>query len=262
VISKPEDSGTYKDHLKAADEARKGNKEAPALTVGRQEHGGHDLFLEGLSKENGYDAKPELVNKDQLDRHIADGDIEMYRGVKGQEFVDQFKHGDLFHGRGFHGNGTYTAGKEGKGDDGNLDKDYGLKVATDYAGGNKDHVMRMALKKGSKIISIDDVHKEISKLRDSLPKQDYSKRGKQTPEYYKAHDAMEVMRDPGRWAALHGYDAIHVHDEGNPSMGINRSTNYYVVLNRGALRVQHEATGVGAVESPKAAPPAAKAARP
>lgn len=75
--------------------------------------GERDFVLKQLYAEAGYDEKPQVVSKKDLDRAAADGATLMVRGVgAGQnsrtEFLEQFQTGDYHTGNGIYGNGTYV----------------------------------------------------------------------------------------------------------------------------------------------------------
>jgi len=180
---------------------------------GRANYGTEDHVLESTLHGNGFDGLPDVVSKEKMDQHIKDGDTELWRGIspggsiitggtppvvgRAQQYAELFKTGKMYCGTGVHGSGVYTSTDKGE--------------ATDFAGG-RGAVIRMSLKANAKTVHYTDVVKSIS--------DEYHKTGVMTPN----------LIDEGRWAASHGYDAIHV-------PGTFLSTDEWIVLNRTALRV-------------------------
>ena len=108
-----------------------------------------DIVLQDMAKEVGFDKKPTLLSKEEMDAYIQQGNRELFRGIGGRQgeaetYVEQFKIGEYFAGKGVYGNGIYTA----YGED-------GMEVAKQFAGGVEKNVLRMSLKKDAKIISYD-----------------------------------------------------------------------------------------------------------
>jgi hypothetical protein len=185
-----------------------------------QNAGGEDRALKTLLKEQGYDGKGNVVSKNELDKFIANGERELFRGVTEAKFAEQFKDGDLFAGLGTYGNGTYTA--------------YGSSaeaVAQSYAG-KKGDIVRMSLKSDAKVVKYDVLLGEMMDYEYVLAE----KLAKATSK--KAREAIEaetlLIKDFGRFATLRGYDAIDV-----------TGFEYLVVLNRTSLRIQRESHGGG-----------------
>jgi hypothetical protein len=164
-----------------------------------------DPLLGQIYKANGFDALPQVVPGAEIDRLAALGQPILYRGVRGDDaeealsYLDQFRGGDYFPGVGTSGNGTYTSTK--------------FDTALNYARSDSNHVMRMVLDPGARIINREDLFDEMRE----------------------AHfvgglkgSAAKLLIDQGRFAAARGYDAIRfgVGDE-----------EYYIVLNRGKVIV-------------------------
>ena len=185
-----------------------------------------DHMLADLNKESGYDGKAEVVSKGDLDKHIADGEIELYRGTGSPEFAQQFIHGDFYAGVGISGNGTYTA-RGTRSEFGYEDKNHGLRTALEYANGNHAGLNRMTLKRDAKIVKKGELLSRMVVHMEQLEKEhetaDPARQKQITRE-------MTIIADPGRYATMHGYDAIDVDEVG-----------YMVVLNRTMCRVQKEA---------------------
>ena len=178
-----------------------------------------DAFLFDLQHELGADGKPDIVSKEELDKHIANGEPELFRGVSQKQFGDQFKKGDLYAGSGCYGNGTYTAtGKNAK------------QYAKKYAGA-KGTVMRMSLKKGAKIKTYSQVSamrkEHMNSIKGEIEKAKQHGDEKRVTEL---GQKLFATRDIGRFAVSQGIDAVDLSEE-DPM---------YLVLNRSALRVQED----------------------
>jgi hypothetical protein len=204
-----------------------------------------DIVLQDMAKEVGFDKKPTLLSKEEMDAYIQQGNRELFRGIGGRQgeaetYVEQFKIGEYFAGKGVYGNGIYTA----YGED-------GMEVAKQFAGGVEKNVLRMSLKKDAKIISYDALI-EMQKLEfTALQDEERALRRKARKEADRIYDEtgdddkvemflkeaakkweeMEryrrVLADSGRYALYKGYDAIDI-----------PSSRFMMVLNRGKVFVQ------------------------
>jgi len=204
-----------------------------------------DIVLQDMAKEVGFDKKPTLLSKEEMDAYIQQGNRELLRGIAGREgkaekYVEQFKTGEYFAGKGVYGNGTYTAYGEDR-----------MEVAKQFADGVEKNILRMALKKDAKIISYDALIEMQKAEFTALQEEERALRRKAWREadriYHETGDddkaemflkeaakkweEMEkfrrVLADPGRYALYKGYDAIDI-----PSPG------FMLVLNRGKVFVQ------------------------
>lgn len=169
-------------------------------------HTGEDTILDSIAKEIKFNGLPKIKSAKEISSLAKQGHIELFRGVNNPKFNDQLKHGNYFAGNGEYGNGIYCAvGKTGAG------------IALKYSDRTKnDSVSRMILDKNSNIINSKELAKQMDEELSKIDKQSESL------EY-------KILCDPGRWAALHGYDAIFVEID-----------QYMVVLNRRKLSIQEE----------------------
>ena len=191
-----------------------------------------DPRLKAILQAQGFTVKPTIVSATEFETLAKTGGTKIYRGVTPTEtktassMIDDFKDGDMFVGTGVVGNGVYTG----------TDLSYVIK----YAGGKPENVMTMALSPKARTISVDDA-KNGSKVFSTAFFDKAFKRPYQNPQAGRFVDSFgdidkETLRqlgiiyqDPGRYAALNGYDAIkYVDDDGG----------VFVILNRGALRVK------------------------
>jgi len=139
---------------------------------------------------------------------VASSYFEVYLN---QNTPKEFKHGDYYAGNGIYGAGIYCG----------VGKEEGIPIAIDYALKDKDNcVMRMVLDKNVKIVPIEEVTKQIKNILNPP-----------TPAQHDIDNelTLTISSEPGAWAAMNGYDAISVDDEG-----------YMVVLNRSKLTIQQE----------------------
>lgn len=156
--------------------------------------------LREIAKRQGFDAKPTVVPRKQLDDAISGGATEVFRGVKGTpshsaaELNDQFRTGDVYFGAGTFGSGLYFS----------TNRSYAEEFASD--GG----LMRAALRPDARTIEYGELD---GKMRKNFGgERDFDRK-------------MLLGTNPGWLAALLGYDAVRVGEN-------------LVVLNRGALLVQ------------------------
>lgn len=188
-----------------------------------------DLYLKKVLEAQGFDGPPDVVDDAELDQRVQAGDILLWRGIDADEnsdkFAEQFRSGELYVGQGTLGNGTYASVEEAP------------DVAYDYSGLHGT-AMKMALKRDSKHITYNDLYelrdKEATALRD--PMHEAQSRG-DTDAFNKLKNRLigpEFM-DMGRFAAIHGYDAILGEKLGKAIPGGTRT--YVVILNRTAVSV-------------------------
>jgi ADP-ribosyltransferase exoenzyme len=207
-----------------------------------------------IARLQGFDGAPRVVSSEELDRAIRRGATQLHRGIKPykgtydsttgsyvgaltpEDMAEQFRSGKLFPGQGLYGAGTYTTPDR--------------KAASSYAGTN-GILLRMALRPDARVISHEDIvalHKKfsrsyVSRLAEAEKAElaattDPATIRSITKKYNKlraSHQAgsVSVMSNIGRYAALLGYDVIHV---GKKSMG--GGFHEYVILNRTALLIE------------------------
>jgi hypothetical protein len=197
--------------------------------------GRDDPILGEIARQNGFDALPQLVDPDRFQSAIDGGQPEMWRAVPEQRYVEQFKTGDYFPGSGIHGNGTYALGlvEHSPGRAADLQDDISAYGAAR---------IRMTFAPGPYTITAPDLEPLQQADLDTLKEERAALRRKiraaedDTRDLEDQLDMLNtwitVNRDPGRWAALNGYDAVLV-EAGRWSEGMIE----VVVLNRGALLV-------------------------
>ena len=208
--------------------------------------------LSGVYRAMGYHGKPQVVSAAQLDRYVAAGEREIFRGASGtaaspDTYSEAFRSAPTHYaGTGIYGNGTYLASN--------------VNVASGYAltGSHAGTVLRMTIKADAKIGEYAVIeqqrridwakaaapHKALFDERDRLDAEAATTpRG--TPaftaliarrvansERIQREAPLNVYSDTGAYAAAKGYDGYRVPREA--SVG----GDYFVLLNRGAVRVQ------------------------
>lgn len=193
-----------------------------------------DRSLAYIGGQQGYDGLPVTVNKREADLELTRGGTEIWRGTtpwKGNKDVparsaadidDAFRNGAYEPGTGIYGNGYYFSVSE--------------RVGQHYAS-KQGVVTRAVLRAGARVITSTELEAVIKRIfnDDSL-------------DIVLRHS---VAADPGRCAALLGYDAIKVvgHQDGTPYVKGEPSAKngqghrfsahvQYVILNRTALLVE------------------------
>lgn len=191
-----------------------------------------DDRLKAILQAQGFTAKPTVLSADEFAVLEQLGTPIIHRGLTASstksvdQMIKEFKDGEMYVGTGVAGNGVYAG----------TDLNYVIK----YAGDNPDNVITMALSPQAKVIDMEDA-KNGAKTASNAFYDKAFKRPYNNPEMGKFVDSFGdlteeqarqlgiLFRDPGRYAAVNGYDAIkHVDEDG----GI------YVILNRGAVRVK------------------------
>lgn len=216
-----------------------------------------DLALGEILALQGFDGPPRVVSAAEMDRLVSDGGhIELWRGVgsgggggdddhnrskveKARQSAEQFRTGPLWPGRGIYGNGTYAGMRR-------RDGQY-------YSAFDRD-AYRRASAGVTTDEELDEIHDRLEMwpglLRIALPAdanivdraqvEDYLRAERRSNERRLAGQRWDarnsdprdrVTRDLGRLAALLGWDAIRVPQDGQRG-------DYFVLLNRTKLTVQ------------------------
>jgi hypothetical protein len=172
--------------------------------------GYEDKILKRIAQEQGFDALPNVIDKNEIDKRIAYGEPELFRGVSDEWYAEQLQNREYFAGTGVNGNGTYAAGYSDK-----AGRNNAINTAFVYTQ-DKGVVLRMTLDKSAKVANYKDIEREL-----------YNGALKNT-NYQALKDPLKILEaDFGRYAAMLGYDAIFVEDK-----------KFYVVLNRTKLNIE------------------------
>lgn len=164
-----------------------------------------DGRLAAIGAMQGYDDTPTVVTKAEMDRLLATGDyIEAWRGVRGNggwsshgpsaaKMNEDMRSGPAWYGRGIFGNGYYLATQKS--------------VATKYADGTKNSVVRILIPKTAIMASYKDMQTEARRAS--------SRTSKAKGKYEDG-----TLYDAGRYAAAKGVDGIEIkHDTVNDTGG-------------------------------------------
>jgi hypothetical protein len=200
---------------------------ARAVVADRGSHRAADQSLAAIGQRQGFDGKPRVVSKAEMDRLVADGHPEVFRGVvdspdgsvTAKKSQEEMRSGHAYYGTGIYGNGYYWGHRE---------------VADSYAKPKnpslKGEVARGVLAKDAKVVDFwKDLQPEWNSFMEGLAGR---------PD---EAELREVYGDPGRYAAARGYDAILIApDSLNDTLGKPREgeKGWYNVLNRTSMVVE------------------------
>lgn len=169
-----------------------------------------DQRLAEIARRQGFDGKPEVLSKTEMDTRIGAGAQELFRGIyRGedasrtpQDYAEQFRSGDWYTGFGQFGNGTYSTPNAGY-------------AALSYA--DEGVVMRMAIRPDAKVIGQRQLLDEQGEYLNSIDMDPSDPR-------------FAVFADPGRFAAARGYDVVHI--------ARGHVNDEYLIVNRTAVSVE------------------------
>lgn len=212
----------------------------------------HDDALEEIVKRQRFDGKPQVVSRAEFDAAVKRGDVrETWRGVgrhestlTPEELAEAYRTGDFYVGLGINGNGTYVALRR-----------EAAQIYTDY----RNTMLRIGLRKDARIINVEDLNREMdsyfatvhttakhqSLQREMLAALAKAKSARARANIRREYYAIEfygadrrsrllaIQRDPGRFAALRGYDAIEIPKEWSPDKHAE-----IIILNRTATIVE------------------------
>jgi phage gp29-like protein len=220
-----------------ADVALGSNDFYPGIGAGNSSS--EDHLLKHLYSELGYDAKPEVLKKKDIDNYLANGETAAYRAIgstqaRFKKHFDNFKTGDYFAGHGVYGHGTYVAAAQSSSD---RDRVSASASASGYGSG----LMRMTLKQGSTVVSAQKAETDTDNFERAIAQHARNKRKTITGQdlqdfndkYRRAKAVIFGDNGPpsGRFGVLSGWDAISL-------KGTAYNDDYMVLLNRGAVRIQ------------------------
>lgn len=219
----------------------------------RSRAGAGDTALSHIQKEQGFDGSTTVVSKDDFDSALKRGEVkELWRGIAGpqaKDYAEQYRTGRLHPGWGINGNGTYVSGSKSVADY------YGA----DYGTSSHGATLRIGLRKDARVIGIEELDRMMDEYFARRPKsrnrdlreyeQEYAaalakaksrrkiagvrKSYRSGLAYLDKDPESSAMRDPGRFAAVLGYDAIDIPQAYSPD-----ETPEMIILNRTATIVQ------------------------
>lgn len=173
-------------------------------------------MLTEILKEFGRAKKPKVLDRAGIDDLKKKGWTILYRGVREKKFTEQFRSGPPYSGSGYFGNGTCAqkvmrAGPAGE--------EAAKKEAKLYGA----HVIRIALPPKAKVVNYSQLRQDIAAYQTAL-RNDRARGAIAKTDF---DTLIALTDDPGRFAALHHYDAIQASASG-----------YFVLLNRTILAVE------------------------
>lgn len=213
----------------------------------------YDVELAFITAAQGFDAKPQVNTREEIDQAVADGWTETWRGVglypgakPPADVNHDLRFGNFEPGRGLYGNGVYVSVRRGtaetfRGRDPKTNRpsgpgpDFGPE---DYEGPERpDSLLRIAIDPKARVVDYDELRQEARDWQLAGP-----------------HDFAEsnVFSDVGRYAAARGYDVMVVRGHGDGAFypgfetddvddedaGSFPQADQYVILNRSAIAIQ------------------------
>lgn len=233
-----------------ADEARRLDAGTTSFgdIVRRSKTAGWDPSLAEIGRRQGFDGLPQVATRGDLDRAVASGWTEVWRGVVGSDsgltpaqINGRFRSGPYEPGRGQYGNGWYLSERRitaecyrGRDPLGNQPAgggaDYEL---SDLSGEERpDSLLRMAISPAARVVDYDELVEERNRWLLGRPVDQTS---------------AKVLTDVGRFAASRGYDVVRIgpdHPDGSFYPGWEDAEDevggavQWIVLNRTAVMVQ------------------------
>lgn len=219
--------------------------DAHHVWVPAQKNRGFDHVLAQIADRQGFDAKPQVVSKKEMDRAVADGWTETWRGVSDADddantaakISERLRSGDYEPGMGVYGNGIYVSQERQT-----------AKVFSELRvrEGRFGEISRIAISPDAKVADYDDILPEYEAYLKALPD------GGEVPAFSALAENPDpelarslVMADIGRWAAARGIDAIRVGTNHGDGAELMQDESFrkpqFVVLNRGILMIQEAA---------------------
>jgi hypothetical protein len=202
-----------------------------------------DDALADIITRQGFDARPVVVSRADFDDAVSRGEVrETWRGLKTPARTETYRTGDFYAGNGINGNGSYVAMRKA---DAQI---YGPVL------------LRIGLRRDARVISADDLDAEmdryfaglddsgqslalrnleqkliadLARAKTSRTRANIRRKFRSDVSRLDRDRLWAVQRDPGRFAALRGYDAIEIPKERSPDKHAE-----IIILNRGATIVE------------------------
>ncbi len=179
-----------------------------------------EVYTKALIEEQGFDGLPHVISREELNRYIAAGEVEVFRGLADARYADAFREGSFFVGRGPSGSGAYTAsGRDG------------LAVARQFASVGDGTILRMVIKSDARIVLLEELESCTFRERERrlIDLREWFAHGGRTRYEALVNAAHAEYDDLGRYAAFAGYDVVSIPDE-----------EWHLIVNRTAVRVQKD----------------------
>lgn len=165
-----------------------------------------DTVLNRIYDKQGFNDKPKVVSKKEFNTALDNDTPELYRGFQKKSMLNQYIDGDHYAGHGLFGSGTYASEDR--------------KIAAKYSA--EKALMKLTWDGSAKTTTY---NKMTGEIRKAYTKYDYDN---QPAKVQKAIDA--VFGNPGRYAAMRGYDAMIVESPFGDSQ--------FVIFNRGKVIIE------------------------
>lgn len=226
-----------------------------------------DQMLAGVATLQGFDDKPRVGTEAELDALVEAGGTQLWRGVRSAaghsstpEMIERLRRGDSpYYGHGIYGNGIYGAASEEEA------REYARRGPDPRAYPVGGAMVRAVIAPDAKMISYRELKnehvafmahlatelRELRERRDTIrarigpggptnpwTHEDVLESGKAVADVERFEAFQAVMSDPGRFAALKGYDVIWADDDPYEESGMFATVRrHYNVLNRTVLTV-------------------------
>jgi hypothetical protein len=222
----------------------------------------YDQELAEIAKRQGFDHRPQIGTREEVDKAVAAGWTEVWRGVQDSEHKTaadingDMRDGHFQPGRGMYGNGVYTSTRRITAETYRGRDPYGSHPKQGYAPGcdfteedlegvaSPDSLLRIAIDPAARIVDYNDL---VAEQKDWL-----RQNNDLVTDGVERNGAGVALGDPGRFAAARGYDAVRVVNRADGSFypGWKESddldglvpwfdqADQYVVLNRTIMMIQ------------------------
>ncbi|WP_063126092.1 hypothetical protein [Nocardia fusca] len=198
--------------------------------AGRPRSLGNSPTFEEIQRLQGFDGPVTVATRGEVDGAVAAGQRQLFRGFEEDRYLDAFITGPVRPGGGPTGSGTYVTPLE------HIALDYTDPTRTLDRATRQARVLRMALRPGTKTITLRELEKERSQAWSQVTRELEAVRGianrtdEENARYAALQDKELTFADIGQYGALRGWDAI----DGSATF----SNKEWVVLNPTALLVQ------------------------
>lgn len=190
-----------------------------------------DFYLAEINAQKGFNGKPQVLEGAEFEKAVQESPVGiMRRGIRNtgnfstiDVMEDELSGAAVYTGLGIHGNGLYFGVARKLGDADDKRSKTVAQVFSDGAGTRGGATYRATLAKDARVVTVEDVTKAYFS---EFGKDDALSRGSAR------FNSMWVMQDPGRLAAIKGFDAMLIKKA--DATGVI-STSQVVVFNRTKL---------------------------
>ncbi|MEV4128535.1 alpha/beta hydrolase [Nocardia sp. NPDC049707] len=182
-----------------------------------------DPAMTYIARTRGFDALPTVAGPEEVDALVDAGSPEMFRGVRDLRYGDEFSMGRYITAiplSSSFGIGIYASSDR--------------EVALGYADDRPEGVSRMALRPGARWTDFTSLRAEMDAVTIALDDEERRLTAREQTAEVRASlrdlsIKREILSDPGRFAAVRGYDAYYVREPG--------AADIWIILNRSAVVV-------------------------